>query len=69
MGDKDTKETTSFSLPSRTIELMDIACELLEFDNRSKLVDRAIRGYLVMKLSRNPIFWRKFYQELREMSF
>ena len=62
------KETITVSVSSKTIELLDIASVLFGHDNRSKLVERPIKEHIVRKLSENPLFWAKVYDELNQMS-
>lgn len=62
------KEVTSFSLSSNTITLLDKACEIFDYDNKSKLVERAIKEYVIRKLTTNPLFWSKVYKEFLDLS-
>jgi metal-responsive CopG/Arc/MetJ family transcriptional regulator len=62
------KSPVSFSLSADLEDILEASCEILNFDNRSTLVEHALRDYIMRKLGANPIIWKKVCREIREFS-
>jgi metal-responsive CopG/Arc/MetJ family transcriptional regulator len=61
-----TTETTSISLPTWLLELIDRYAKRADM-NRSQFIVRAVRKYLLLKYD-SPALWKQIYQNQSEAS-
>jgi metal-responsive CopG/Arc/MetJ family transcriptional regulator len=64
MGLPKTTENVSISVPTWLLEVIDRYCDENDF-TRSKLISRAIRKYLILKMD-NSSLWERLYRDSHE---